>query len=338
MIATLKRRDFITLLGGAAAAWPLTARAQQPIGRTAKMPRVGMLMPGPAVHSAAILDPFYRGLHELGYVEGQNLAIERRDGDWKPDRLPALAAELVGLNVDIIVAWSTPTARAAKQATNSIPIIAAVMADPVGDELVANLARPGGNVTGTTFLGPELVPKRLQLLRDVVPGLARVAALWHPHAYGERTMASVVKDIEDAARTLGMQLQLVPADSPDDIASAFSAMAKERADAFMVFPSPMLFGEHRRIVGLAASSRLPGMYQAREFVDAGGLMSYGANLDDLFRRTATYVDKIVKGAKPADLPVERPTKFELVINLKAARTVGLTINRDILLVADEVIE
>ena len=333
----MRRREFITLLGGAAA-WPLAARAQQTSGRTAKMPRVGMLMAGPAAHSAAILDPFYRGLHELGYVEGQNLAIERRDGDWKPDRLPALAAELVGLKVDIIVAWSTPTARAAKQATNSIPIIAAVMADPVGDELVANLARPGGNVTGTTFLGPELVPKRLQLLRDVVPGLARVAALWHPHAYGERTMASVVRDIEDAARTLGMQLQLVPADGPDDIASAFSTMAKERADAFMVFPSPMLFGEHRRIVELAASNRLPGMYQAREFVDAGGLMSYGANLDDLFRRTATYVDKILKGAKPADLPVERPTKFELVINLKAARTVGLTINRDILLVADEVIE
>jgi len=333
----MKRRTFISLLGGAAA-WPLAARAQQTSGRTAKMPRVGMLMAGPAAHSAAILDPFYRGLHELGYVEGQNLAIERRDGDWKPDRLPALAAELVGLKVDIIVAWSTPTARAAKQATNSIPIIAAVMADPVGDELVANLARPGGNVTGTTFLGPELVPKRLQLLRDVVPGLARVAALWHPHAYGERTMASVVRDIEDAARTLGMQLQLVPADGPDDIASAFSTMAKERADAFMVFPSPMLFGEHRRIVELAASNRLPGMYQAREFVDAGGLMSYGANLDDLFRRTATYVDKILKGAKPADLPVERPTKFELVINLKAARTVGLTINRDILLVADEVIE
>ena len=333
----MKRRTFISLLGGAAA-WPLAARAQQTSGRTAKMPRVGMLMAGPAAHSAAILDPFYRGLHELGYVEGQNLAIERRDGDWKPDRLPALAAELVGLKVDIIVAWSTPTARAAKQATNSIPIIAAVMADPVGDELVANLARPGGNVTGTTFLGPELVPKRLQLLRDVVPGLARVAALWHPHAYGERTMASVVRDIEDAARTLGMQLQLVPADGPDDIASAFSTMAKEQADAFMVFPSPMLFGEHRRIVELAASNRLPGMYQAREFVDAGGLMSYGANLDDLFRRTATYVDKILKGAKPADLPVERPTKFELVINLKAARTVGLTINRDILLVADEVIE
>jgi ABC-type uncharacterized transport system substrate-binding protein len=332
------RREFITLLGGAAVVGPLAARAQQPIGRMGKMPRVGVLMPGPAAHSAALIDPFYRGLHELGYIEGQNLAIERRDGDWKPDRLAALATELVGLKVDIMVAWSTPTAHAAKQATNSIPIIAVAMADPVGDGLVASLARPGGNVTGTTFLGPELVAKRLQLLRDVVPGLVRVAALWHPHAYGEPTMASVVKDIEDAARTLGMQLQLVAANGPDDIASAFSAMANERAGAFIVLPSSMLFGEHRRIVELAANNRLPGMYQAREFVDGGGLMSYGANLDDLFRRTATYVDKILKGAKPADLPVERPTKFELVINLKVARAVGLTINRDILLVADEVIE
>jgi putative ABC transport system substrate-binding protein len=305
----VKRREFITLFGGAAATWPLAARAQQAIRQLGRMPRVGLLMPGPAVHSAAILDPFYRGLHELGYIEGQNLAIERRDAGWKLDRLPALAAELIGLKVDIIVAWSTPTAQAAKQATNSIPIIAAVMADPVGDELVASLARPGSNVTGTTFLGPELVAKRLQLLRDVVPGLARVTALWHPHAYGERTMANVVKNIEDAARTLGMQLQLVPADGPDDIASAFSTMAKEHAGAFIVMPSPMLFGEHRRVVEFAANNRLPGMYQAREFVDAGGLMSYGANLDDLFRRTATYVDKVLKGAKPADLPVERPTNL-----------------------------
>ena len=332
----MKRREFITLIGGAVIAWPYAARAQQPIGRTGKIPRVGMLMPGPAAHSAATLDPFYRGLDELGYVVGQNLAIERRDGDWKADRFPALADELVALKVDIIVAWSTPTARAAKQATSSIPIIAAVMADPVGDELVASLARPGGNVTGTTFLGPELVAKRLQLLRDVVPGLIRVAALWHPRAYGEHTMTNIVKDIENAARTLGMQLQLGPADGPDDIASAFSTMVQERADAFIVLPSPMLFGEHRRIVELAATHS--GMYQAREFVDAGGLMSYGANLDDLFRLSATYVDKILKGAKAADLPVERPNKFELVINLKAARAVGLTINRDILLVADEVIE
>jgi putative tryptophan/tyrosine transport system substrate-binding protein len=334
----VRRREFITLLGGAAAAWPLAARAQQQIGRAGKMPRLGLLMPGPSAHSATILEPFYRGLHELGYTEGQNLILERRNADWKSDRLPELAAELVALKLDVIVAWSTPAARAAKQATTTLPVVAAVMADPVGDELVATLGRPGGNITGTTFLGPELVAKRLQLLRDIVPGLARVAALWHPHAYGEHTMASVVKNIEEAARTLGMQLQLVPADGPEDIASAFPTMAKERAGAFIVLPSPMLFGEHRRIVELAANNRLPGVYQAREFVDAGGLMSYGANLDDLFRRTATYVDKILKGAKPADLPVERPTKFELVINLKAAKAVGLTITRDILLVADEVIE
>src|SRR5262249_55681641 len=192
------------------------------------------------------------GLHDLGYIEGQNLSLERRNADWKPDRLPALAAELVRLQPDVIVAWSTPPARAAKQATNSIPIIAAVMADPVGDELVASLARPGGNVTGTTFLGPELVPKRLQLLRDIVPGLARVAALLHPHAYGEHTMANIVKDVEDSARTLGIQLQVVSADGPEDIAGAFSTMIKEHADAFIVLPSPMLFGEHRRIVELAA--------------------------------------------------------------------------------------
>jgi putative tryptophan/tyrosine transport system substrate-binding protein len=298
----MKRRDFITLLGGAAAGWPLVARAQQPIGRTGKMPRVGILMPGPAAHSAVTLDPFYRGLHELGYIVGQNLAIEQRNGDYKPDRFPALAAELVALKVDIIVAWSTPTARSAKQATNSIPIVAGVMADPVGDELVASLARPGGNVTGTTFLGPELVAKRLQLLRDVVPGLVRVAALWHPHAYGEHTMANIVKGIEDAARTLGMQLQLVPADRPDEIASAFTTMVQERSDAFIVMPSPMLFGEHQRIVQLAANSRLPGMYQAREFVDAGGLMSYGANLDDLFRRTATYETRYSKGQSRRSCP------------------------------------
>jgi putative tryptophan/tyrosine transport system substrate-binding protein len=296
----MQRREFITLLSGAAAAWPIAARAQQPIERNGKMPRVGMLMPGTAAHSAAILNPFYRGLHELGYLVGKTLAIERRDGDWNLDRLPALATELVGLKVDLLVAWSTTTAQVAKLATSSIPIVAAVMADPVGDQLVASLAQPGGNITGTTFLGPELVAKRLQLLRDVTPSVTRVAALWHPHAYGERTMANLVKDIENAARTLGTELQLVPADGPDDIASAFSTMIKEHADAFIVLPSPMLFGQHQRIVELAASNRLPGMYQAREFVDAGGLMSYGANLDDLFRRSAAYVDKILKGAKPAD--------------------------------------
>jgi ABC-type uncharacterized transport system substrate-binding protein len=263
----MKRREFITLLGGAAAAWPFAARAQQRIGQAGTMPRVGLLMPGPPAHSATIYEPFYRGLRDLGYFEGQNLVLERRNAEWKSDRLSELAAELVALKLDVIVAWSTPAARAAKEATTTLPVVAAVMADPVGDELVASLGRPGGNITGTTFLGPELVAKRLQLLRDVVPGLARVAALWHPHAYGEHTMAAVVKDIEDAARTLGIQLQLVPAAGPDNIASAFSTMAREGADAFIVLPSPMLFGEHRRIVELAANGRLPGMYQAREFVE-----------------------------------------------------------------------
>jgi putative ABC transport system substrate-binding protein len=335
----MRRREFIILLGGAVT-WPLplAVRAQQSIGQAANIARLGILMPGPIAHSAATLEPFYRGLQELGYVEGRNLAVERRDGEWRSDRLPELAAELVALKVDVIVAWSTTAALAAKQSTNTIPIIAAVMADPIADELVTNLARPGGNITGTTFLGPELVAKRLQLLGEVVPGLSRVAALWHPHAYGERTMAGVLREIEGAARSLGMQLQLVPASGPDDFASAFSAMTKERAEAFIVMPSPMLFGEHKRIVKLAADTRLPAMYQAREFVDAGGLMSYGVNLPDMFRRTATYVDKILKGAKPGELPVEQPTTFEIVINLRTARELGLTISRDFLLIADDVIE
>ena len=335
----MRRREFIILLGGAVT-WPLplAVRAQQSIGQAANIARLGILMPGPIAHSAATLEPFYRGLQELGYVEGRNLAVERRDGEWRSDRLPELAAELVALKVDVIVAWSTTAALAAKQSTNTIPIIAAVMADPIADELVTNLARPGGNITGTTFLGPELVAKRLQLLGEVVPGLSRVAALWHPHAYGERTMAGVLREIEGAARSLGMQLQLVPASGPDDFASAFSAMTKERAEAFIVMPSPMLFGEHKRIVSLAADTRLPAMYQAREFVDAGGLMSYGVNLPDMFRRTATYVDKILKGAKPGELPVEQPTTFEIVINLRTARELGLTISRDFLLIADDVIE
>jgi putative ABC transport system substrate-binding protein len=285
-----------------------------------------------------MVNAFLQGLHELGYTEGQNLAIERQFADWSSDRLRELAAELVRRKPDIIVAFSTTAARSAKQASGTIPIVAVGMADPVADELVASLARPGGNVTGTSFLGPDLVAKRLQLLREVVPGLSRVAALWHPHAYSERTMAGVLNEIEVAARTLGLQLQLVPADSPDDIAGAFTAMTRERAEALIVFPSPMLFGKYGRIVSMTANSRLPAMGAAREFVDVGGLMSYGVNLPNLARQTATYVDKILKGAKPAELPVEQPIKFELVINLKAARELGLTISREFLLVADDVVE
>ena len=333
----MRRREFITLIGGAAAAGPLAARAQQ----ATKMPRIGILSPGSSeLHDPTfnMINAFLQGLHELGYTEGQNLAIERQYADLSSDRLRELAAELVRRKPDIIIAFSTTAARPLKQASDIIPIVAVGMADPVADELVASLARPGGNVTGTTFLGPELVARRLQLLREVVPGLSRVAALWHPHAYSERTMAGVLNEIEVAARTLGLQLQLVPAVGPDDIVSAFAAIAREHADALIVMPSPMLFGEYGRIVSIAANSRLPAMGAAREFVDLGGLMSYGVNLPDLARQTATYAGKILKGAKPAELPVEQPIKFELAINLKTAKEFGLTISREFLLVADEVIE
>jgi putative ABC transport system substrate-binding protein len=305
------------------------------------VPRIGILSPGRSEFpdpNFNMLNALLQRLHELGYTEGQNLAVERQFADGSSDRLREMAAELVRSKPDIIIAFSTTAALPAKQATSTIPIVAVAMADPVADELVASLARPGGNVTGTTFLGPELVAKRLQLLREVVPGLSRVAALWHPNAYSERTMAGVLNEIEVAARTLGLQLQLVPAVGPDDFVSAFAAMAREHADALLVMPSPMLFGEYRRIASFAAENRLPATGVAREFVDFGGLMSYGANLPDLARQTATYVDKILKGAKPAELPVEQPIKFELVINLKAARALGLTITRDFLLIADEVIE
>ena len=330
------RREFITLVGGAAA-WPLAVRAQQ----ATKVPRLGILSPGRSElpdPNFNMLDAFLQGLQELGYRDGQNLAIERQYADGSSDRLRELAAELVRRKPDIIVAFSTTAARPAKQATGTIPIVAVAMADPVEDELVASLARPGGNVTGTTFLGPELVAKRLQLLSEVVPQHSRVAVLWHPRAYGDRTMADMLKEAEHAAQTLRMHLQFVPATSPDDITSAFAVITKERADALSVFPSPILFAEWGRIASIAADNRLPAIYAAREGVEVGGLMSYGANLPDLARQTAVYVDKILKGAKPADLPVQQPTKFELVINLKAARALGLAITRDFLLIADEVIE
>ncbi len=261
----MRRHEFISLLGGAA--WPLAAHAQQ----VGKVPRIGYLSPGRSElpdPTFNMLNAFLQGLQELGYTE-QNLAIDRQYADGNSDGLRELAAELVRRKPDIIVAFSTTAARPAKQATGIIPIVAVAMADPVADELIASLARPGGNVTGTTFLGPELVAKRLQLLREIVPGLSRVAALWHPNAYSERTMAGVLNEIEIAARTLGLHLQLVPAVGPDDFVSAFAAMAREHADALIVMPSPMLFGEYRRIVSSAANSRLPAMGAAREFVDLG---------------------------------------------------------------------
>lgn len=332
----MRRRRFVHLLLAGAVARPLAASAQQP-----KLPRIGLLSPGRSEKtdpSRATVDALVIRLREMGYIDGQNIAIEYRFADASADRLLAGADDLVARSVDVIVALSTTAALAAKRATGSIPIVAINMADPVQDGLVASLARPGGNVTGTTFLGPELVAKRLQLLREVVPQLSRVAVLWHPHAYGERTMAGMLKEIEGAAQAMSLQLQFVAAAGPDDIAPAFAAIRRERADAVIIFPSPILYGQYHRIAGLAADVRLPVIFAAREGADAGGLMSYGVNQADISRQTAPYVDKVLKGAKPADLPVEQPTKFELVINLKAAKALGLTISRDFQLLADEVIE
>jgi putative tryptophan/tyrosine transport system substrate-binding protein len=333
----MRRREFITLLSGAVATWPLAAHTQQ----ATKIPQIGVLSLGRGDKSDAslkTLDAFVPALRELGYIEGQNIAFDRKFADGDANKLSGLAQELVEHRVDAIVALATPAARAAKQATSAIPIVAIGMADPVEDELASSLARPGGNVTGTTFLGPELVSKRLQLLKEIVSGLSRVVVLWHPHTYGERTMAGMLKEIESAAESLGTKLQLVPAASSDDLSSAFAAMTAERADGLIVFPSPMLFSQYSRIVTFAANNRLPAMYAAREGVDLGGLVSYGVNLPDLSRATAIYLDKILKGATPAELPIQQPTKFELVINLKTARALGLTVSRDFLLIVDEVIE
>jgi len=330
------RLGFIVMVAVGILAAPLEADAQQP----AKVPRIGMLLNLSPEHPEGrpLVDVFRQALRELGYVEGRNIVIEYRWAEGRIERFPALAAELVRLKVDLIVAVNTPAARAAKQATTTIPIVVPAMQDPVKDGLVASLGRPGGNVTGVTFLGPELVAKRLQLLKEALPGVSRVAGLWHPGGLAERTMRDMVKDAEGAARTLGVQLQLVGVGAPDEIDKAFSTLTKGRAEALFVFPSPMLFGERRRIVELAAKHRLPAMSNVREFVELGGLMSYGASLPDLFRRAATYVDKILKGAKPADLPVEQPTKFELVINLKTAQALGLTFPQSIFIQATEVIQ
>jgi putative ABC transport system substrate-binding protein len=284
------------------------------------------------------LDVFRQALTDLGYIEGQNIVIERRSADGRIERLPGLARELVSLNVDLIVALATPAGRAAQQATTTIPIVVSAMGDPVQDGLVASLSRPGGNITGTTFLGPELVPKRLGLLRELLPRISRVAALWHPGAFSELTTKAMLSEAAQAARTQGLQLQLVEVQGPDQLEHAFSTMVIDRAEALFTLPSTMLFSERQRLVSLAATHRLPAMFNAREFVHLGGLIAYGASLPAITRRAATYVDKILKGAKPADLPVEQPATFELVINLKTAKTLGLEVPPTLVARADEVIE
>jgi putative ABC transport system substrate-binding protein len=331
----MRRREFISALVGASVR-PLAARAEQP----KKVPRIGFLATGSLESSEAraILNAFYQGLREHGYIDGENVIVEVRAADSKIERFLALASELVGLNLDLIVASNSVAGRAVQQATTTIPIVIPVMGDPVGDGLVAGLARPGRNITGLTFLGPQLVPKRLALLKEALPKATRVAALWHPGAYGTRTMNDMMNEAEGAAQTLGLQLRLIAVRGTDELDKAFSAIADERADALMVFPSPMLFAERKRIVDLAAKLRLPLISMGKEFVQLGGLMSYGADITDSFRLSGAYVDKVLKGAKPADLPVEQPTKFELFINLKTAKDLGIDIPATLLARADQVIE
>jgi putative ABC transport system substrate-binding protein len=316
-------------LGLLAAPFPPDAQPQP------KVHRIGLLMASNPAGTAHFLNAFREGLRELGYVEGQNILLERRYAEGRPERLPDLAAEMVRLKVDVIVTSPDLAIQAAKQVTKTVPIVMAHSFDPVGSGLVASLARPGGNVTGSSVLATELSGKRLELLKEVVPELSRVALLGDPAA---PISAIALSETERAAQALGVKLQYVEVRGPADFNGAFAAIARARAGLIVPPAINLFFANRSRIVELAAKHRLPGMYGVREFVEIGGFMSYGPNVAHLFRRAATYVDKILKGTKPADLPVEQPTRFELVVNLKTAKALGLTIPPSILIRADHVIQ
>ena len=300
-----------------------------------KVPRIGYLIAVPGSAQSARTEAFRQGLREFGYVEGKSIVTESRSAGGKLNRLPALAAELVRLKVDVIVTAAPSVTRAAKEATVTIPIVMAFDNDPVGNGFVASLARPGGNITGLSTLRPEISGKQLELLKETVPRLSRVAVLGISTIPGQ---AQSLKETELAAGAFKVQLQYLDVLDPKDIETAFRAASKGRAEAVLALGGPVLNSERKQVVELAVKTRLPAIYNVTDFVEAGGLMTYGVNVSDLFRRAATYVDKILKGAKPADLPVEQPTKFELVINLKAAKQIGLTIPPNVLVRADRVIK
>jgi putative tryptophan/tyrosine transport system substrate-binding protein len=327
------RRAFLGTLAGSLLAAPLAAEAQAP----SKVPRAGYLSPGSASdpRRAALFGAFQQGLRDFGYVEGKTIRIEARFAEGNYDRLPDLAAELVRLKVDVIVAYATPAVQAAQKATRTIPIVMTAVIDPVATRLVAGLGRPGGNVTGLSMMAPEVVGKQLQLLRELLPKVVRVAVLWNPANAGDGPQ---LREAKTAARALGVQLQPLEARDPSEIDRAFAAMTREHAGALLVLVDAMLIDNRTRIVRLAEKTRLPSVYGQRENAEAGGLMVYGASTIDLNLRAANFVDKILKGAKPGDLPVEQPTTFELVINLKTAKTLGLTIPQPLLQRADEVIQ
>jgi putative tryptophan/tyrosine transport system substrate-binding protein len=326
----MRRREFITVVGGAAVAWPLTARTQP---RSAW--RIGMLEPGPRSQSDPFVDAFREGLRGLGYKEGQDILLEIRWAGGSNEPLVGLAVELVALKVDLLVAVSTPAALAAKRATSTIPIVFTAVGDPVGAGVVPSLARPGGNATGFSLLANELSAKRLEILREIAPNATPVAMLWNDTNPG---MTLRARESERAAATLGLTIQSYGVHDLVNFDPAFEAIVSAGGAAVLILVDPFTRLHRQRIVDFAAKRHLPAIYESREFVDAGGLISYGIDLSAMQRRAALYVDKILKGSKPAELPVEQPTKFELVINLKTAKTLGLTIPPSLLSRADEVIE
>ena len=327
----MRRRDFIIFLAGAMAAWPLDARAQQK-----PMPVIGVLSAGPSGPFSPFMAGFRQGLSEAGYVEGQNLAIEYRWAEGHYDRLPALAADLVGRKVDLIMAGNPPAALAAKSATSTIPIVFRHGGDPIRDGLVASLARPGGNVTGVSQLGDEgLTAKRLELLSELVPRAGVIALLVNPNS---PAAGRVIQEVQQAARAKGLQLPILKAGSESEIDTAFASLAQLHADALLVAADPFLSSRREQFVALALRHAVPAIYAWREFVASGGLISYGASLTAALHLVGTYAAKVLKGAKPADLPVQQATTFELVINLKTAEALGLTVPQSLLARADEVIE
>ena len=323
----MRRRDFISVIGGAATgAWPLVARAQ----KSAKVPRIGIID-----DDAPTWDYFRQGLRDLGYIDGQNIAFEYRSGEGQPDRLATAANDLARLPVDVVVTAGSAATRAAQQATATIPIVMLSVGDPVRAGFVASLARPGGNITGNTILGTEMSAKRLQLFKEVIPALLRVAFLWNPNNLSH---LAYLEEWRTVAPALDVKLILVEARSSDQFDSAFAAMMQERPDGFLMTADTLHLSHIGWIIDFMAKNRLPAMYIVKENVIVAGLLSYGPNLLDLYRRGAEYVHKILQGTKPTDLPVEQPTKFELVINLKTAKALGLTIPSTLLATADEVIE
>jgi len=332
MTSVMERRAFIGTLAGGLVAAPLVAKAQQ----AGKVYRIGYLSASSGTSNPRILEAFRQGLRELGWVEGQNIVIEYRWAEGRFDRLPDLAAELVRLKVDVVVASATPAAVAAKNATGTVPIVAVSLTHPVELGLVASLARPGGNVTGVSYsVGPDIFGKDLELLKEVVPRVRRVAVLSNSDSPARPL---TIRNVQDAARSLGLQLQLLEARGPEGFDGAFAAMAKERVGALLVVQDPAFIPHRARLIDLAQQNRLPSIFTQREDAEAGGLMSYGPSLSDLYRRAGTYVDKILKGAKPGDLPVQQPKTFELIINLKTAKALDLTIPPSLLQRADQVIE